>query len=238
MKNFPNPLDKDPDYSLLDEEDNHLAIKHFHESDYEDDDITYVEAEDELASPSEEVIEDKKEETDDNEKKSEKEKSEDSKTEHDGKYFVVQKGLACCDKGAKFPQFKVTSHQKHYWNDEQGQADYLAVTEDDLTFNPAAMPFGTCSVKNGNPCAFAPSGKWTKTYDKVTVLEKKCVTEISELLCSIGGKITVMKHGQQSEAGKSNVNNSNSAEQQTYNPIMDFEEFKEEINQSDQLYYK
>lgn len=172
------------------------------------------------------------------EKKEDEKQNESKSSEHDGKYFVVQKGLGCCDKGSKFPQFKVTSHQKHYWNDEEGKADYLVVTEDDLNFNPSAIPFGTCSIKNGNPCAFSPSGKWTKTYDKVKVSEKKCVTEISELLCAIGGKITVMKHGQQTEAGKSNVSNANSAEQQTYNPMMDFEEFKEEINESDQLYYK
>jgi len=187
----------------------------------------------------EDLADENSETTDKKEEQKEDEKQyESNSSDHNGKYFVVQKGLACCDKGAKFPQFKVTSQQKHYWNDEQGKADYLAVTEDDLTFNPAAMPFGTCSVKNGNPCAFAPSGKWTKTYDKVKILEKKCVTELSELLCAVGGKITVMKHGQQSEAGKSNVNNADSAEQQAYNPMMDFEEFKEEINQSDQLYYK
>lgn len=237
MNNFPNPANKEFDYSFLEENDNHLTIKHFHESDYEDIDVTYVEAEDESGASNEDSVEEKQEETV-SEEKTENEKSEDSKTEHDGKFFVVQKGLACCDKGAKFPQFKVTSHQKHYWNDEKGQAAYLAVTEDDLTFNPSTMPFGTCSIKNGNPCAFAPSGKWTKTYDKVKILDKKCLTELSELLCSVGGKITIMKHGQQAEAGKSNVNNANSAEQQTYNPMMDFEEFKEEINQSDQLYYK
>jgi len=188
--------------------------------------------EEDLADENSETTDEKKEQKED------EKQSESNSSDHNGKYFVLQKGLACCDKGAKFPQFKVTSQQKHYWNDEQGKADYLAVTEDDLTFNPAAMPFGTCSVKNGNPCAFAPSGKWTKTYDKVKILEKKCVTELSELLCAVGGKITVMKHGQQSEAGKSNVNNADSAEQQAYNPMMDFEEFKEEINQSDQLYYK
>ena len=176
--------------------------------------------------------------TENEEEEEDKKQNESKSSEHDGKFFVVQKGMACCDKGAKFPQLKVTSHKKHYWNDEKGQADYLAVTEDDLNFNPTAMPFGTCSIKNGNPCAFAPSGKWTKTYDKVKILDKKCVTELSELLCAVGGKITIMKHGQQAEAGKSNVNNANSTEQQTYNPMMDFEEFKEEINQSDQLYYK
>ena len=157
-----------------------------------------------------------------------------SSSEHDGKYFVIPKGMAMCDKGTKFPNFKVTSHQKHYWNDEEGQADYLAVTEDDVMFNPPAVPFGNCSVKNGNPCAFAPAGKWTKTYDKVKVMGKSCVTEISELMCSIGGKITILKHGQQSEAGKSHVNNANSDEMQIYNPIMDFDGFKEEIEGEDE----
>ncbi|MCJ8155753.1 hypothetical protein MKJ01_18515 [Chryseobacterium sp. SSA4.19] len=58
--------------------------------------------------------------------KREKKQNESSSSEHDSTYFVVQKGKACCDQGSKFPNFKVTSHQKHYWNDEQGEADYLA----------------------------------------------------------------------------------------------------------------
>ncbi|AZI33139.1 hypothetical protein [Kaistella carnis] len=90
-----------------------------------------------------------------------------------------------CDKGTTFPNFKVTSHQKHYWNDAEGQADYLAVTE------------------------------------------------ASELRCSIGGKITVMKHGQQSEAGKSNAANANPKEQEIYNPVVDYDEFQEEVNPDD-----
>lgn len=169
-----------------------------------------------------------------NKKKEKDKKAESSSGEHDGKYLVVQNGMACCDKGTKFPHFKVTSQQKHYWNDEKGEADYLAVTEADLTFNPAVMPFGTCSIKNGNPCTYSPAGKWAKTYEKVKVMGKSAVTERSELMCTIGGKITVMKHGQQSEAGKSHVNNADSREQQAYNPVMDFEEFKEEINESDE----
>ena len=43
-------------------------------------------------------------------------------------------------------------------------------------------------------------------------------------------KITILKHGQQSEAGKRNVDNANTQEQQVYNPVVDFDEFKEEIN--------
>ena len=106
-----------------------------------------------------------------------------SNSEHNGKHFVIQKGKAVCDKGTSFPNFKVTSHQKHYWNDAEGQADYLAVTE------------------------------------------------ASELMCSIGGKITVMKHGQQSEAGKSNVKKADSKEQAIYNPVVDYEEFQEEMEE-------
>ena len=57
-----------------------------------------------------------------------------------------------------------------------------------------------------------------------------CLTEKSELMCAIGGKITIMKHGQQSEAGKSNVKKADPKKQHVYNPIVDFEEFQEEIN--------
>lgn len=59
---------------------------------------------------------------------------------------------------------------------------------------------------------------------------KSCLTEASELMCAIGGKITVMKHGQQNVAGKENVERANADEQQVYNPMVDFVEFKEEIN--------
>ncbi len=163
----------------------------------------------------------------------ETEESESSSGEHDGKYFVVQKGTCQCNQGFKFPRFKVTSHQKHYWNDAEGQADYLAVTEDDLTLDPPAAPFGQCKLKPSSggylPCTYAPAGKWQKPYEKVKVMGKSCLTEISELQCAVGGKITIFKHGQQSEAGKGNVAKANAKEQAIYNPVLDFEEFQEEV---------
>lgn len=187
------------------------------------------------SDPGEDTMDEESEQTsstNENSKEEEKKEqnSESNSTEHDGKYFVIPKGKAMCDKGTQFPGFKVTSHQKHYWNDENGEPDYLAVTEDDVMFNPTAMPFGSCSVKNGNPCAFAPSGKWTKTYEKVKVMGKSCVTELSELMCSTGGKITIFKHGQQSSTGKSQVKKADAKEQRVYNPIVDFEEFQEELD--------
>lgn len=175
-------------------------------------------------------------------KQEKKDKKEDSgSSPHEGKYFIVQKGTVQCNQGFKFPKFKVTSHQKHYWNDEEGQADYLAVTEDDLQLDPAAQPFGQCKLKPTSggylPCAYAPAGKWQKTYEKVKVLGKSCLTEISELMCSTGGKITILKHGQQSEVGKSQVEKANTQEQQVYNPVVDFGEFKEDTKGTDELYY-
>lgn len=154
-------------------------------------------------------------------------------SEHDNKHFVIQKGKAICDNGTSFPNFKVTSHQKHFWNDDEGNDDYLAVTEDDLQFNPIAVPFGNCSVKNGQPCSFAPAGKWTKIYDKVKVRGKSCLTEISELQCGIGGKIKVLKHGQTAEITKANIRNADSRLMNMLNPFFDFEKFKRDIEKED-----
>lgn len=156
-----------------------------------------------------------------------------SNSEHNGKHFVIQKGKAMCDKGTSFPSFKVTSHQKHYWNDADGKDDYLAVTEEDVMFNPVAVPFGNCSVKNGQPCSFAPVGKWTKVCEKVKVMRKSCLTEISELQCIIGGKITVMKHGQTAEITMANVRNADSRLMNMINPLFDFEEFRNDLEKKD-----
>lgn len=175
------------------------------------------------------------------EEKTEKTPQENKASDHDGKYFIIQKGKAQCNQGNQFPQFKVSSHHRHYCNDPGDNPDYLAVTENDLQFNPSGPSFGQCKLKpssGGNlPCAFAPAGKWQKVYEKTKVDGNSFLSEISELMCSTGGKITVLKHGQQSELSKKQVADADSREQQVYNPVVDFEEFKEEINGTDELYY-
>ncbi|WEK69442.1 MAG: DUF4280 domain-containing protein [Candidatus Chryseobacterium colombiense] len=151
---------------------------------------------------------------------------------HDGKHFVVQKGKAQCNQGNQFPQYKVTSHQKHYWNSEEGEADYLAVTEDDVQFTPPGPSFGQCKLKPTSggylPCAFAPAGKWQKTYEQVKIMGKSCVTELSELMCTTGGKITIKEHGQTAAMNNQNVQNADPQEQHNINPFMDFKEFQKE----------
>lgn len=161
-----------------------------------------------------------------------------STSPHDGKHFVIQKGKAQCNQGDQFPQFKVTSHQKHYWNDKEGQANFLAVTENDLQFTPQGPSFGKCKLKptlgGYLPCAYAPAGKWQKTYDKVKVLGNSCVTEISELMCSTGGKITIMEHGQSAAMSKQNVKSADPQEQHNINPFVDFKEFQK-VTEDDEV---
>ncbi len=47
------------------------------------------------------------------EKEKKHEKTDKSADDHEGKKFVIQKGKAICDKGTKFPNFKVTSHKNN-----------------------------------------------------------------------------------------------------------------------------
>jgi hypothetical protein len=164
--------------------------------------------------------------------KQEKQEKEATKSEHEGKLFVIQKGTAKCNQGDKFPQFKVTSHTQHYWNDKDGKPDYLAVTESDLMFNPPGPSFGQCKLKPTSggylPCSFTPAGKWTKTYEKVKVMGHACVTQCSKLQCGVGGMIEIKDHGQKGEAAKSNFKRADPAPVTAINPTVNMKKFQEE----------
>lgn len=171
------------------------------------------------------------------EKKEDDKKNDKDSDDHESIFFIIQKATLQCNQGFTFPTLKVTSHQKHYANHPDNDPNYLAATEDDLQLNPSAQPFGQCKLKPSSggylPCAYAPAGKWQKAYDKTKVMDKACLTEHSELLCSTGGKITILNHGQQSEITKSHISNANTLEQQAYNPVVDFDALKEEANSNE-----
>ncbi|WP_267404246.1 MULTISPECIES: PAAR-like protein [unclassified Chryseobacterium] len=167
------------------------------------------------------------------EPKEEKETKEKDAGEHDGKLFIIQKGKAICDKGTKFPQFKVSSHKKHYINNEDNSDDYLAVTENDLQFNPSAVPFGNCSLQNNQPCTFAPAGKWKKFYPDTKVLGNAFLTEISELQCSMGGKIKILDHGQRAQLSKQNFKNADPKVHQYINPTVDLRKFNDQLDEEE-----
>ncbi|AZB11031.1 DUF4280 domain-containing protein [Chryseobacterium sp. G0162] len=159
---------------------------------------------------------------------------------HNGKHFVIQKGKASCNQGDVFPQFKVNSHQKHYWNQQDITADYLAVTEEDIHFNPAGSSFGKCRLKPTSggylPCAYVPAGKWQKTYEKVKIMGKSCLSEISELMCSTGGMITVKEHGQTSTMNRQGITLADPQSYHLINPFMDLKESQAELEEPDPIY--
>jgi hypothetical protein len=137
-------------------------------------------------------------------KQEQKEKEEEAKrTEQDNKYYVVDGAKCLCDKGTIPATLKVTSHTKTIFNSKD--KDKWTATSEDLQFKEGASCFGSCKVKNNNPCSFAPAGKWLKPYEKLNIMEKTAILETSYLMCSVGGKITIQHHGQSVKIGNSNL---------------------------------
>lgn len=62
---------------------------------------------------------------------------------------------------------------------------------------------------------------------------KKAVTEVSELQCSTGGKITIKDHGQRGEMSKSNVKNADAKTVQHINPLVDMNDYQETVSESE-----
>ncbi|WP_261510977.1 PAAR-like protein [Chryseobacterium paludis] len=160
-------------------------------------------------------------------KKEEEEKKEEeaSKSDHDGKYFVVHNAKCVCDKAENPKQtadLQVTTHKIIVLNDDSSK---LAATEEDKTFIPPVATFGKCTLKPssaGNlPCALAAAPKWSKTYESTQVMGKNTLTEISELQCMVGGKITIDKHGQTDSVSNAHADNTNPLELAAVNPAIE-----------------
>ncbi|WBV55736.1 PAAR-like protein [Chryseobacterium daecheongense] len=167
-------------------------------------------------------------------KKEEEQKKEENaaKSDHDGKYFVVHNAKCVCDKAENPKQtadLQVTTHKIIVLNDDSSK---LAATEEDKTFNPPVATFGKCTLKpsaGGNlPCALAPAPKWSKTYESTQVMGKNTLTEISELQCMVGGKITIDKHGQTDSVSNAHADNTNPLELAMVNPAVAQPKKKEE----------
>lgn len=154
----------------------------------------------------------------------EQQQKEAEKSEHDDKYYVVHGATCVCNKAediTKEAKIEVTSHKKLVINDSDGK---FAVTEDDKTISPPTATYGKCTLKpssSGNmPCAPAFGPKWDKTYDKKIVSGKTVLTEISTLQCTVGGTISIKKHGQTNTVVKEHAENTDPAEQMLINPAV------------------
>ncbi|KQS89910.1 PAAR-like protein [Chryseobacterium sp. Leaf394] len=176
--------------------------------------------------PAEEQISAEQNQKKEKEKEEEEREQENAaKSEHDGKYFVVHNAKCVCDKAVNPKQtanLQVTSHQAIVFNDQTGK--WLA-TEDDRTFIPPVATFGQCKLKPSSggylPCQLAAAPKWTKTYESTQVKGKNTLTEISELMCMVGGKITINKHGQIDSVSNAHADNTNPLELASVNPAIE-----------------
>ncbi|WP_353150188.1 PAAR-like protein [Chryseobacterium sp.] len=173
-----------------------------------------------------------KQEEEKKQEEEEKKNEKASKSEHYGKYLVVHGAKCVCDKAenpAQTADLQVTTHSIIILNDAQGK---LAATEEDKTFNPPAATFGKCKLKPSSggylPCTVAPAPKWGKTYDSTQVMGKNTLTEISELQCTVGGKITISKHGQTDSVSNAHAENTNPVALGMVNPAIEQPKKKEE----------
>lgn len=190
------------------------------------DEIYEMNGEEPPLDPVEEEKEAEKKQEEEKKKEEEEKKQEElSKGEHDGKYFVVHGAKCVCDKAVNPMQtadLQVTSHKSIVLNDQSKK--YLA-TEDDKTFIPPAATFGQCKLQPTTggylPCSVSPAPKWEKTYESTQVLGKKTLTEISELQCMIGGKITINKHGQTDSVSNAHSDNTDPLELAAVNPAIE-----------------
>jgi len=156
------------------------------------------------------------------------------RTEQDDKFYVVDGAKCVCDKGMIPATLKVTSHSKTIFNSCENNEKYTATLED-VQFKEGSACFGNCKVKNNNPCAFVPAGNWKKPYEKLKIMDKAALTEISYLMCSVGGKITVHHHGQSVKMGSNNVQKADAELLNQVIPGISFEDFQGEYD--DNQYY-
>lgn len=166
---------------------------------------------------------------------SRKQKEEEAKrTEQDDKFYVVDGAKCVCDKGTIPAVLKVTSQSRTIFNSRKNNEKYVATLED-KDFREGSSCFGSCKIKNNNPCAFVPAGNWKKPYEKLKIMDKAALTEISYLMCSVGGKITVHHHGQSIKMGINNVQKADAELINQVVPGINFEDFQGEYD--DNQYY-
>ena len=109
-----------------------------------------------------------------------------------GQEYVCQGAPCRCDKGTAPSPLQVTSQQSVYL---QGK---LLGTSLDKTFGP----FGTCALKNNQPCVPALLA-WEGVHEKVSVgpAGSRPLLEKSTICCAVGGVISVLNTLQLSVPG-------------------------------------
>ncbi|TWP31075.1 DUF4280 domain-containing protein [Apibacter muscae] len=150
------------------------------------------------------------------------------------KHVTCQGAICQCTYGSTTDKLKVYTQTKHYINDKN--KDYkLVATHKELGTTFENNSFGSCSLRNRNPCTVSVTG-WNGFYEKVTLEENggKALLEDSTADCPTGGKgcIKIIFHGQQAELCKANFHKVDSSICNAMNPTGEMEatqEMEEEI---------
>jgi hypothetical protein len=100
-----------------------------------------------------------------------------------GQELVCQGAICRCDKGTVPSPLQITSPHNSYL---QGK---LVATTEDKTF----VPFGSCALKNNNPCTPALL-QWQDAFELVEVnsAQRHPLLEKSTIMCSVGGKVSIL----------------------------------------------
>ena len=100
-----------------------------------------------------------------------------------GQELVCQGAPCRCDKGTVPSPLQVTSQQFVYLQNK------LQATTLDKTF----VPFGTCALKNNQPCVPALP-LWEKAFELVSVGSDVChpLLEKSTIRCAVGGVVSIL----------------------------------------------
>jgi len=100
-----------------------------------------------------------------------------------GQELVCQGAICRCDKGTVPSPLQVSSNQS-----VRLQGKFVATNLDKLF-----VPFGTCALKNNQPCVPALL-LWQDVFELVKVLRPGChpLLEKSTIQCAVGGKVSIV----------------------------------------------
>ncbi len=100
-----------------------------------------------------------------------------------GQEYVCNGAICRCDKGSAPSPLQVVANKTVHL---QGKA--VATTLDKLF-----VPFGTCALKNNQPCVPALL-LWEKFFDKVSLIGPGChpLLEKSTIRCAVGGVVSII----------------------------------------------
>ncbi|WP_109852726.1 PAAR-like protein [Aquimarina sp. AU58] len=100
------------------------------------------------------------------------------------KKYVPEGVYLACDKGTTPTEFKITNNNKTFLFENP------VANTGDMAPMVNVMPFGSCSLMNGNPCAPAPVA-WQGFEDGIFIGNFNPLLEDSILPCGVGGKIEI-----------------------------------------------